>query len=109
MLMDRALERIAYARCVMEDEDSRETHQPLIAAVQIVGELRSSLDMSNGGPYAANLDDMCDYMSRKLVAANLQNHVATLDEVSHLLREVRVAWVMVPLEARSAHAPAIRE
>jgi flagellin-specific chaperone FliS len=33
-------------------------------------------------------------MSRQLVAANLQNRVATLDEVADLLREVRTAWGM---------------
>jgi flagellar protein FliS len=110
MLMDSALESIAQARRRMEeDEDSRETRQLLSTTVQIVGELRSSLDVHEGGPFAANLDDLCEYMSRKLVAANLQNRVATLDEVAHLLREVRTAWVMVPPEARSAQAAAIRE
>jgi flagellar protein FliS len=109
MLMDSALERIAHARRSMDDEDSRETRQLLSTAVQIVGELRSSLDLHEGGPFAANLDDLCEYMSRQLVAANLQNRVATLDEVAHLLREVRTAWVMVPPEARSAHAAAIGE
>jgi flagellar protein FliS len=96
MLMDSALEQIAQARRWMNHEDSREKHQLLSTAVQIVGELRSSLDVLEGDPLAANLDDLYDYMSRQLVAANLQNRVATLDEVSHLLREVRSAWVMVP-------------
>jgi flagellar protein FliS len=74
-----------------------------------VGELRSSLDLHQGGPFAANLDDLCEYMSRQLAAANLHNRVATLDEVAHLLREVRTAWVMVPREARFARAAAITE
>jgi flagellar protein FliS len=79
----------------MADEDSLEKHYLLTSAVQIVGELRSTLDMRTGGPLAANLDDLCDYMSRQLVAANLQNRVATLDEVADLLREVRTAWGMM--------------
>jgi flagellar protein FliS len=79
----------------MDDEDSLEKHHLLNAAVQIVGELRSTLDMRAGGPYAANLDDLCGYMSRQLVAANLQNRVANLDEVAGLLREVRTAWGMI--------------
>jgi flagellar secretion chaperone FliS len=94
VLMDNALRRIDQARHWMDDEDSLEKHQLLNAAVQIVGELRSTLDMRAGGPYAANLDDLCDYMSRQLVAANLQNRVANLDEVAGLLREVRTAWGM---------------
>jgi flagellar protein FliS len=94
-LMDKALRRIDQARHWMDDEDSLEKHHLLSAAVQIVGELRSTLDVRAGGPFAANLDDLCDYMSRQLVAASLQNRVATLDEVADLMREVRIAWGMI--------------
>ena len=94
-LMDNALRRIDQARYWMVDEDSLEKHHLLNTAVQIVGELRSTLDIRAGGPYAANLDDLCDYMSRQLVVANLQNRVATLDEVAGLLREIRTAWGMM--------------
>jgi len=94
-LMDNALRRIDQARHWMADEDSLEKHHLLSAAVQIVGELRSTLDVRAGGPFAANLDDLCDYMARQLVAANLQNRVAALDEVADLLREVRTAWGMM--------------
>jgi flagellar protein FliS len=96
MLVDSVLEHIALARRWMDHDDSCEKHQLLTAAVQIVGELRSSLDVHAGGPHAANLDDLCDYISRQLVAANLQNRVATLGEVADLLRELRTAWMMVP-------------
>ena len=92
VLMDNALRRIDQARHWMDDEDSLEKHHLLNAAVQIVGELRSTLDMRAGGPYAVNLDDLCDYMSRQLVAANLQNRGATLDEVADLLRDILIAW-----------------
>ena len=95
VLMDNALRRIDQARQWMDDEDSLEKHHLLSAAVQIVGELRSTLDVRAGGPLAVNLDDLCDYMSRQLVAANLQNRVATLDEVADLLREIRIAWGMM--------------
>jgi flagellar protein FliS len=95
VLMDNALRRIDQARHWIDGEDSLEKHHLLSAAVQIVGELRSNLDVRAGGPYAANLDDLYDYMSRQLVAANLQNRVATLDEVAGLLREVRTAWGMM--------------
>lgn len=95
VLMDNALRRIDQARHWMDDEDSLEKHHLLSSAVRIVGELRSTLDVRAGGPYAANLDDLCDYMSRQLLAASLQNRVATLDEVAGLLREVRSAWGMM--------------
>jgi len=89
MLMDSALKRIDQARLATEN------HHLVADAVQIVGELRSTLNVRDGGPFAANLDDLCEYMSRRLVAANLQNQVATLDEVADLLREIRKnAWMV---------------
>jgi flagellar protein FliS len=109
MLLESAAERVDRARDGMESGSSREKHRLLATAVQIVGELRSSLDVCGGDPLAANMGDLCDYICRQLVAANLQNRVATLDEVSHLLREARIAWVMLPPDARAAHAVAARE
>jgi flagellar secretion chaperone FliS len=95
MLMDSALERIDQARYWMDEDGSHEKHGLLTGAVQIVGQLRSTLNVRDGGPFAANLDDLCEYMSRQLVAANLHNQVATLDEVADLLREIRKnAWLV---------------
>ena len=96
LLIDSVLEHIALARPWMDHEESREKDHLLTAAVQIVGELRSSLDFYASRPHAANLDDLCDYITRQLVAANVQNRASTLDEVADLLREVRTAWMMVP-------------
>ena len=88
-LMDSALERIDRARL------SWEKHDLVTGAVQLIGELRSTLNVRDGGPFAANLDDLCEYMSRQLVAANLQYQDSTLDEVADLLREIRKnAWMV---------------
>ena len=94
MLMDSALERIDQARMDGRGTAAKST-TCCAGAVQIVGELRSTLNVRDGGPFAANLDDLCEYMSRQLVAANLQNRLATLDEVADLLREIRKnAWMV---------------
>ncbi len=88
-LMDSALERIDQARMATENSEL------LAGAVQIVGELRSTLNVRDGGPFAANLDDLCEYMSRQLVAARLHGGARTLDEVADLLREIRKnAWMV---------------
>jgi flagellin-specific chaperone FliS len=42
-------------------------------------------------------------MGRRLQAVDLQNGIAALDEVSHLLEALHSAWVLfLPAEARSA-------
>ena len=104
MLMDGALERIALARGRIQHQELTEKNRLLSAAVMIIDELKSSLNIKGGGVIAANLDDLYDYMSRQLISANLQNNVEILDEVTHLLREIRSAWVLLPPEARQPRA-----
>ena len=101
MLMDGALERIARARGCIENGALQEKNDLLASAVAIIDELRVSLDLKAGGPIAANLEDLYDYMCRQLVKANLSNRVETLDEVAHLLGEIRSAWIALPAEARA--------
>jgi flagellar protein FliS len=100
MLMDGALERIATARGCMQRGETGEKARLLNRAVSIVGELRSSLDLSAGGPIALNLSELYDYMGRRLLKATSENSVQMLDEVSSLLNEIRGAWVAIPPQAR---------
>lgn len=101
MLMDGALDRLAQARGCLQHGAMSEKNRLISSAVQIVEELRASLDLNAGGTIAANLDDLYDYMGRQLLKANLTNRVETLDEVSHLLNEIRSAWIALPAEARA--------
>jgi flagellar secretion chaperone FliS len=101
MLMDGALQRIAAARGCIERGKLSEKSQLLHRVVQILGELRGSLDLSAGGQIANNLSELYDYMCRRLLAASLENSVAMLDEVAGLLRDIRGAWTAIPQEARS--------
>lgn len=101
MLMDGALERIAKAGGCIRNGVRGEKAQLIQSAVAIVEQLRCSLDLGAGGPIAANLDDLYDYMVRQLVKANANDKVEILDEVSHLLGEIRSAWIALPAEARA--------
>ena len=101
MLMDGAQERLAKAQGCMANRLTAEKNDLICSAVAILDELRSSLDLKAGGPIAANLDDLYDYMCRQLIKANLDNRVETLSEVMHLLGEIRSAWLALPPEARA--------
>ena len=101
LLMDGALERIEAAREHLLDGDAAGQSQ-LRSAVMILSELRADLDLPRGGAIAANLDDLYDYMCRRLGAADLPNGLAALDEVSHLLDALQSAWNYMPVEVRVA-------
>jgi flagellar protein FliS len=102
MLMDAAAERIATARgCIERGERGRQASL-LHSCVKIVGELRGTLNMNEGGTLAQNLSDLYDYMIRQLVLANARSDSSCVIEVSRLLDEVRSAWIAIGPEARKA-------
>jgi len=107
MLMDAAAERMAIARgCIERGERTRQASL-LHSCVMIVGELRGSLNTTEGGPLAQNLSDLYDYMIRQLVLANAKSDASCVLEVSRLLDEVRSAWVAIGPEVRkTARVPA---
>src|SRR5688572_14077128 len=91
MLLDGAVERIATARGCMQRNETAEKARLINRAVSIIGELRSSLDLRNGGQIAANLAELYEYMCRRLLLANTENRAELLDEVNGLLHEIRSA------------------
>ena len=100
MLLDGAIERIATARGCMQRSETAEKGRLINRAISIVGELRTSLDLRNGGQIAANLAELYDYICRRLLSATTENKVEMLDEVSSLLHEIRSAWLAIAPGAR---------
>jgi flagellar protein FliS len=99
MLFDGALERIAIAKGAIERENIEEKGQKIGRAIAIIDGLKASLDKDQGGSIAENLDDLYNYMQRRLFEANLNNDLGILNEVADLLIEVRSAWVAIPQDA----------
>jgi len=92
MLLEGALEKILIARHLMAAGKLGPKAEHITWAISIIDGLRVSLDKDVGGDIAQNLDDLYDYMVRRLVTANLENDVAILDEVSELLKQIKEAW-----------------
>ena len=101
MLMDGALERIAGARGAMANDVPALKVRMIHRVIEIIAELRASLDFQAGGVIAANLGDLYDYCSQRLMTANVENRPELLDEVGNLLREIRGAWIAIPGAARN--------
>ena len=96
MLMQGALEKIAIAKGYLSRKDMANKGVHISWAISIIEGLRTSLNMEEGGEIAQNLEDMYEYMIRRLLRANLENDVALLDEVSTLLVTVKSAWDKIP-------------
>jgi len=102
MLMNAAVERMTTARgCIERGEIVRKT-KLLHSSVKIIGELRGTLNMAEGGSLAQNLSDLYDYMTRRLLLANVETSVPCITEVLGLLSEVRSAWIAIGPQTRPA-------
>ena len=102
MLMDGAIEKVAKAKGFMERKDIAKKGHHISWAISIIDGLRASLDKKNGGDIADNLDDLYDYMIRRLMRANIENNADLLDEVISLLRSIKNAWDGIPAAMQEA-------
>lgn len=101
MLMGGAIDRIAIAKGAMERKDTANKGAHISWAISIIDGLRASLDKNAGGEIAQNLDDLYDYMIRRLMRANMEDNPDLLDEVLSLLRSIKDAWDSLPKQLHS--------
>ncbi|SDF09408.1 flagellar export chaperone FliS [Dyella sp. 333MFSha] len=100
MLMDGGLERIRLALACMATGNVAGKGEAISKTIEIVGGLQSGLNHDVATPLVSQLDALYDYMSRRLVHANLHNDAEALEEVARLLGQIRDSWVAIPVEAR---------
>ncbi len=96
MLMAGALEKIHTAKGLMVRGEVASKGANISWAISIIDGLRASLDLNSGGEIAQNLDDLYDYMTRRLARANVENDADILDEVASLLHSIKSGWDELP-------------
>lgn len=101
LLLDGALERISMASGCIERGAIIDKAQLINRTVNIIGELRGSLDLKAGGDIARNLSALYEYMCVQLLKASMENKVVYLDEVAGLLRDIRSAWIAIPSQVQA--------
>ena len=93
MLFDGALLSIATASAAIERNDIPGKGQAISKAIEIINDgLKISLDYEAGGELAERLGALYDYMTSRLLYANIHSSRPTLDEVGGLLRDIKGAW-----------------
>lgn len=103
LLLIAAIDAISKARGCLERKDVAGKGQQVGRAVRILEEgLRSSLDKSAGGKVAQDLDQLYQYVIRRLTLANLRNDAAGLGECVNLLMPVKEAWTAIRPAAATA-------
>ena len=100
LLLETLSLRISEAKKYIEEDNINEKIVRLTKALNILDGLRMALNKEEGGDIAANLDDLYDYMQRRIVEANAHNDKEILMEVKNLVEEIKDAWTQIPPEAR---------
>ncbi|MGE8367462.1 flagellar export chaperone FliS [Cupriavidus sp.] len=93
MLYDGARTAIAQAKFHMAASDVPAKGNAITRAINIIDNgLNAVLDHEQGGEISASLEQLYDYMTRRLLLANLRNDPALLTEVDGLLGNLASAW-----------------
>ncbi len=93
LLFDGALSALVRARLFMQDGQIEGKGNALSKAINIIENgLKAGIADESGDELADNLISLYDYMTRRLLLANLQNDVAAVQEVEDLLRNIADAW-----------------
>lgn len=107
LLYQGALLAIATAKNQMLRKETAKKGASISHAIAIIEKgLQASLNKEVGGALTQNLSDLYVYMTQRLIAANLNNDTAALDEVSRLLIELRSAWENIKPATAPVAAPA---
>ena len=104
LLMERILTKISMARAHMEKEDVSNKGRLIGDAIEIISGLQASLNHKADKTLSGNFNALYDYMTRRLLEANLKNDPQILQEVSSLMAELKEAWDAIAGEVKSMNS-----
>lgn len=93
MLFEGAQEALVKARIHIQHNEIAEKGKMISKAIMIIDHgLKASLDLNAGGDLAIKLQALYDYMTHRLLLANIQNSIEIINETNDLLSELHNAW-----------------
>ena len=92
MLYDGAIKNLKLAEKAIEEKNYEVSNTNIVKTQDIIMEFMHTLDFEAGGEVAQNLNQLYDYMYRKLISANINKEVDGLIEVRKYLEELRDTW-----------------
>ena len=93
MLYDGAILALATANSQLDAGNRVAMSESILKASNIIAQgLRDSIDPKAGGDLSDRLAALYDYMNVRLQFANIKGDKKIIEEVSALLKELRVAW-----------------
>jgi len=107
-VLDGAIAALEMGRESLVEGQWQHAARQIIATCQLLQALRDNMDVLAGDPLAANLAELYDYAGQRVGLAASTLCRVPLDEIWHLLKEVRAAWFALPPAARLHAASSAR-
>lgn len=92
MLYDRAISLLTEAVDAIENNDIERRWRANHKATEVICHLWETLDMERGGEVAANLNQLYGFITKRLLAVDIENSAAAAREVIQLLEPLRRSW-----------------
>src|SRR5436190_19283364 len=106
MLYDGALRFGEQARVALEKKDFEQSYGMISRVQKIITEMSSSLKHGLAPELCGKMAALYNFVYRRLVEANIEHKVESLDEALGILRYQRETWVMLMAQLGKAKAGA---
>ena len=100
MLYDGAIKFLNMAIMAIEKKDYEKAHNNIMKTQRIIDEFRSTLNFKY--PVAAEFEKVYEYISRRLVWANVKKDIEIIEECLGHLRGMRDTWKEVMKATKTA-------
>ncbi|RLA82095.1 MAG: flagellar export chaperone FliS [Deltaproteobacteria bacterium] len=91
ILYEEAIRYLKEAAKALREGDAERKGERLIYGMEVISELLSSLDSSQG-EIATNLRSLYTFMLQRLLLADAEGDAEKIDEVTGLLEDLREGW-----------------
>jgi flagellar protein FliS len=95
MLYDACVKNLRQAQERMRERDVKNKGLLISKAMDIIGELQSSLNSQRGGSLALNLQKLYFFCNTRLLMANMKMDPAIIDEVIKIISGIRDAYSQI--------------
>ena len=108
LLYEGAIKFLSSAQEGIREKDVTKRHNNIYRVLDIIAELRNSLNFSQGGEVATSLDALYLFMEGHLMTANIQNDAQKIQDVVNMLSSLKEAWETIaskPEVRKATEAP----
>lgn len=104
LLLEGVLFRLSLSKQHIVEKNYDKKAKYIGKSMDIINGLRASLNLDEGGKLSNDLNNLYEYMVRRLLQASKENNVSIIDEVVHLITNIKSAWDTIPQNVRDGYA-----